>query len=311
MTTDNENPLHQDTTELGRLLLGMRAAYVRGENVMEYARKISNADGNSAIATLIAYDLQSGSYNQWWRANPDVHTRLFTQLAEILDPLLIGQNSLLEIGSGEATTLAGVLQNLSNKPSHILGLDISWSRCSEGIRWLAEKEAHAKLFVADLFNIPLEDNSIDVVYTSHSLEPNGGREVEAVRELMRIARSAVVLVEPVFELSSKSVQTRMLAHGYVRGLKKTAEDLGANVTDYRLLDYASNPLNQSGLIVIKKDIGRTVDEAPSWRCPLTHTPLKDLGDVYFAEQAGLAYPVIRGIPMLRSEHCIIASKIED
>jgi ubiquinone/menaquinone biosynthesis C-methylase UbiE len=34
----------------------------------------------------------------------------------------------------------------------------------------------ADLVVADLFHIPFADNSVDVVYTSHSLEPNGGRE---------------------------------------------------------------------------------------------------------------------------------------
>lgn len=113
--------------------------------------------------------------------------------------------------------------------SHALGLDISWSRCTEGQSWLSEKEVAARLFVADLFNIPLEDESVDVIFTSHSIEPNGGREEDALRELMRVARRAVVLIEPIYELANADAQSHMRSHGYVRGLKETAERLGAKV----------------------------------------------------------------------------------
>jgi hypothetical protein len=37
--------------------------------------------------------------------------------------------------------------------------------------------------------------------------------------------------------------------------------------------------------------------------------MKDLADVFVAEQTGLVYPVLRGILLLRAEHGIIASKI--
>lgn len=203
------------------------------------------------IATLIAYDLQVGSYVAGARENPEGNSRWCAQLAEILDPLLNKQSSLLEVGCGEATTLAGVLQHLTNMPRHPLGLDISWSRCTEGQGWLSEQKVSAQLFVADLFNIPLEDASVDVVYTSHSIEPNGGREEDAIRELMRVARRAVVLVEPIYELANPDAQARMRHHGYVRGLKETAERLGAKVNAC-LLDYRSDPLNPSGLILIEK-----------------------------------------------------------
>lgn len=48
------------------------------------------------------------------------------------------------------------------------------------------------------------------------------REEEAIRELMRVARRAVVLVEPIYELANSEAQARMHTHGYVRGLKETA-----------------------------------------------------------------------------------------
>lgn len=309
MNTQSDKSLRSDAEELRLLILGMRDAYMRGENAMEYARQAAGVVGNSAVATLIAYDLQSGSYIAEAKNNPDVNARWCNQLAKIIDPLLSKQGSILEVGCGEATTLAGVLSQVTNVPRYGLGLDISWSRCSEGQRWLAEKKSPARLFVADLFNIPLEDDSVDVVYTSHSLEPNGGREESAIRELMRVARHAVVLVEPIYELASADAQLRMERHGYVRGLKKTAEALGAQVSEYRLLENTNNPLNPSGLILIEKSNEPVNLGAPCWRCPLTHQAINDLGDVFVSTEAALAYPVMRGVPLLRVEHGVVASKI--
>lgn len=309
MNRKSDNPLRSDVAELRQLIMGMRAAYASGENAMEYARQTSSTDGNSVVAALIAYDLQAGSYVASARENPEGNLRWSKQLAEILDTLLTKQCSLLEVGCGEATTLAEVLQHVVNKPSHSLGLDFSWSRCTEGLGWLAEKKASARLFVADLFNIPLENESVDIVYTSHSLEPNGGREEDAIRELMRVARRAVVLIEPIYELANTDAQSRMRSHGYVRGLKETAERLGVNVSAYRLLDYTPTTYNPSGLVLIEKSGISQSGSAPAWRCPITHTHMNDLDDVFVSGQSGLVYPVLRGIPMLRAEHGIVASKI--
>lgn len=310
MNNESDNPFRSDVAELRQLILGMRAAYARGDNSMEYARQAASTVGNSSVATLIAYDIQAGTYVAGVRANPDANLRWCAQLAKILGSFLTEQSSLLEVGCGEATTLTDVIKHLNQPPKHVLGLDISWSRCAEGRGWLSEHNVPGKLFVADLFDIPLEDESVDVVYTSHSLEPNGGREEEAIRELMRVARHAVVMVEPIYELANSEAQSRMRTHGYVRGLKETAECLGAIVSDYRLLDYIPAPLNPSGLVLIEKNTTAAGSE-PAWRCPLTHTAMKDLGDVFAAVQAGLVYPVLRGIPMLRAEHGIVASKISD
>lgn len=309
METAPDNELHSDVTKIGRLIIGMRAAYARGENAMAHARQVTGAPGNSSVSALIAYDLQTGTYIAGARANPEEQVRWCAQLSEVLSPYVTEQSSILEVGSGEATTLAGVLKCLDKAPKHALGFDISWSRCAAGLNWLSEEKVTARLFVADLFDIPLADGSVDVVYTSHSLEPNGGREDAAIHELIRISRRAVVLVEPLYELANSAAQARMRFHGYVRGLKESAERLGAKVVDYRLLSFTSNQLNPSGLILIEKEAAPDVNAETTWRCPLTHTPLVDLGDVFAAVHTGLVYPVLRGIPMLRAEHAIVASSI--
>ncbi|MCB5189970.1 class I SAM-dependent methyltransferase [Methylobacillus arboreus] len=298
------------TANFRELIQGMRNAFSRGENVMEYARKFTGADINMEIATLIAYDLQAGSYIKGTLANPDDKDIWCAQLAELLTPLVDSKTSLMEVGCGEATTIAGVLGHLKSKPICTLGFDISWSRCHMGNGWLSQKGQSATLFVADIFNIPLEDNSVDVVYTSHSIEPNGGREQEAITELWRVARKAVVLVEPVFELASEEAKQRMIKHGYVRNLKLAAERLPSPITEYRLLDYSSNRLNPSGVIVLDKQ-GLSESGEIKWRCPITFNKLSNEQDVFVAQESGFVYPVLRGIPLLRTDHAVVASRLMD
>lgn len=297
--------------ELKELILEMRAAFFRGENAMEHARKITNSDKNSVAAALIAYDLQAGSYIEAARNDPSFRKAWCGQIAEIIERHAPGAGSILEAGCGEATTLTGVYQAMKTGHPEALGFDISWSRINKGNGWLAEQKVPGHLFVADLFGIPLADDSIDVVYTSHSLEPNGGRETEAIRELLRVAGRMVVLVEPLYELAGEEAKRRMEHHGYARGLLKAAEHTGARILEYRLLGHIANPLNPSGVIVIEKQqekIDRP-DGKIRWQCPLTATPLENLVDVYYSKEAGVAYPVLRNIPVLMAANAVVASNL--
>jgi len=304
---------------IARILLGMREAYSKGENAMEWCRNCfrrgnETEEGNDLLATLVAYDLQAGTYISAARADREKNRLWCRQLADLLSSVIAEGDSILEVGVGEATTLAGVLLEIRAKLSLALGFDVSWSRASEGKKWLMENDCVAELFVADLMNIPLADASVDVVYSSHSLEPNRGKEADAIRECLRVARKAVVLVEPIYELASREAQARIRSHGYVEGLRETAARLGAKVSDYRLLDYTPNPLNPSGVVHLTKvgasDGSKDQSIAIAWRCPITAVALEAGAEFFYAREVGLAYPVLRGIPMLRAEHVIVASKLE-
>jgi hypothetical protein len=207
--------------------------------------------------------------------------------------------------------MGGVLQALKNKPSASYGFDVSWSRIQVGRQWLEELGQRAQLFVGDLMDIPMQAGSVDFVYSSHSLEPNGGREAAMIAECMRVARYAVVLVEPIYELADAAAQARMESHGYIRGLYDAAAQMGAAIVDYRLLDYCSNPLNPSGVLIIKKaQAVKVSDEEPGsmWQCPLTGSLLLPTQDGFHAPATGLVYPILRGVPLLRQEHAIVASR---
>jgi uncharacterized protein YbaR (Trm112 family) len=292
----------------GPLVIGMRDAYYKGENAMEYARSQLGKGENLSEATLVAYDLQAGSYSEQTRRSYEDNTRWCQQIVDVLREDFTRGNSLLEVGVGEATTLATVVRLLGGVTGKVMGLDLSWSRCDAAMAWLKEERVSADIFVGDLFAIPLADESVDVVYTSHSLEPNGGREFEALRELLRVARRRLILCEPIYELGSVEAQARMLKHGYVRGLDDTLKQLGAKATTCSLLPYTPNPLNPSGIIVVDKIASNQGNCDPALRCPLTHTPLVRMDDVYHSPTAGIVYPILDGIPLLRAEHAVIASK---
>jgi SAM-dependent methyltransferase len=306
------------TRQIAEIIRGMREVYSKGENAMEWCRDYlhradESLEENDLLATLVAYDLQAGSYVSAARSNRKRNQRWCRQLADLLSSPLAEGGSILEVGVGEATTLAGVLAECAVKPDVAFGFDVSWSRVSVANQWLRENGQRAELFVADLLNIPMEDESVDVVYSSHSLEPNRGKEEEAIRECLRVARKAVVLVEPIYELASREAQARIRSHGYVEGLRETAERLGAKVSDYRLLDYTPNPLNPSGVIHLTKsgvsDESIELSGVSVWRCPVTDVALEAGKEFFYARQVGLAYPVLRGVPMLRAEHVIVASEL--
>lgn len=303
--------MKSDMQELGDLIVGMRAAYARGENAMAWARDNSTRADNALVSTLIAYDLQAGSYVAGALANPKYANSWCAQLAGLIRPYVEPGDRVMEVGVGEATTLTGVIKAVNCQHIAALGFDVSWSRIKVAREWAEGNSVDMRLFVGDLFHIPLADNSIDVIYTSHSLEPNGGMEVTAISELLRVARKAVVLIEPIYELASENAQKRMADHGYVRGLKSTSENLGARVVEYGLLDICCNPLNPSGVVLLVKPGASPIASSElregGWQCPMTGVPLVDQGDIFFAEQVGIAYPVMRGIPLLRAEHGVVAS----
>ncbi len=212
--------------------------YANGGNIIKYLKSLNKKDQNTIEDILISYDFQSGSYIKSFSENLDYKEKYSAALAKVIESL--GSfDSIMEAGIGEATTLYSLLNRLTRIPPNIFGFDISWSRLKFAKNFLAEFDfTDVTLFTTNLFEIPLLDNSVDIVYTSHSIEPNGGREEDAIRKLYRIADKYVILLEPSYEFADKESRDRMKEHGYVTKLYATAKGLGYNIIEHRLFDYS-------------------------------------------------------------------------
>lgn len=276
-----------------------------GGNIIEYLKNINNSERNTVEDILISYDFQAGTYIAGYKKNPEHLNKYCNALAKIINGFR-GIDSILEVGVGEATTLHALIRSLDNKPSKIFGFDISWSRLKFAKEFLAEYcLSNVKLFTANLFEIPLLDNSIDIVYTSHSIEPNGGKEKEALKELYRITKQYLILLEPAYEFANTEAKARMIKYGYITELYSTAIELGYKIIEHRPFEYSSNSLNPTGIMIIEKvDVS---SNAPDLVCPVSHTGLIKYNEsILYSTESFLAYPILDEIPCLLKESSVLA-----
>jgi ubiquinone/menaquinone biosynthesis C-methylase UbiE/uncharacterized protein YbaR (Trm112 family) len=287
-----------------KLIKKIRDIYQANQNMMEFLRG-SNDSRNDIESIMISYDFQAGSYIKAATKNHeyiDSYTDCINKELKKLGTF----KSIMEIGVGEATIMSPLMQK--NDPNNTLkkfGFDISWSRVRYAKEYSNSFQQKINFFTANLFEIPLPDNSIDILYTSHSLEPNGGAEKEALKELYRVAGKYVVLLEPDFENGSEEAKARMIKHGYVTNLKQHAEELGYEIVIHRPFDICINPLNPTGLTIIKKNENQIKDV--QYVCPITKGALNKIRGNWYSKETGLLYPEIDEIPCLLEQNAILAT----
>jgi len=289
----------------------LKESYAQGENVTALLRETLGVDHNTQEIIEISYDIQAGSYiDAMNRESMATYKAAFTsELADIIHSLC-EPVSILEAGVGEATTLSGVLGHM-DKGVKSYGFDLSWSRLAHAKNWLhTQGKFNTQLCCGDLSNMPYLDNAIDLVYTSHSIEPNGGNEEAILRELYRVTRKYLILLEPGYELAGEEAKQRMDSHSYCKNLPGIAEKLGYHVVRHELFPYVTNPLNPTALTIISK-LSDTDLPDQVLACPKFKTPLKEVQGALFSQEALVAYPILAGIPCLRIENGILASKFDD
>lgn len=288
-----------------KLLPKLKKVYKSGGNIIQFLKQGAKRRNNPEDIK-IAYDFQAGSYTRLAQKNRAYLDAYTSALKKIFDRIP-DFHSILEVGVGEATLMGPLMQKIDPKNTFKkYGFDLSWSRLRFAKENLQKRKNNAALFMANLFEIPLPDNSIDIVYTSHSLEPNGGNELSALKELHRISRKYIILLEPDYKYASRQGKQRMRRHGYVEDLRGAAKKLNYQVKEHRLFEVSINPSNPTALTIIKINKSSTVYKRPSFVCPVTKTPLKKYGNFLFSKKAGLIYPILKSIPCLERRNSILA-----
>jgi len=293
------------------LIPRIRQLFRQNGNILEFLRSTNGTTGNSVDDILISYDFQAGSYVKFAEENPEYVEKYSNIIAAELNSL--GSiSSLIEVGVGEGTTLANVVARLHRRPNQVFGFDISWSRILKANEYCRTRSVSAELFIGDLFSIPLADNSVDVVYTSHSLEPNGGREVDALKELFRIARRYIVLFEPSNEIADQEGRDRMIRNGYIQNLRAHIGALGYSLRRFYAVDVVANHLNPTAAYVIEKtNLDLPLGERVQFCCPISKGVLLEQTDHFYSADSLISYPKIGGIPCLFSGYGVLTTKHAD
>lgn len=295
-----------------------KKAYAEGKNVTELLRAQKNTNINTSEIIETAYDLQAGTYIEHVTKNPKQASLYTNELAQILDNHIKSGDTLLDIGTGELTTLSLLMSALINKPSEVYALDISWSRIYKGIDFaknkMGEEYQRVTPFVSDISEIPLLDKSINLTTSSHALEPNGGKLKELLMELFRVTIDKLVLFEPCYEINSKEGKERMDKLGYIKNVDGVVKDLGGELVEKVTIKNTSNPLNPTACFIIKPPAmgAQPLQERNSiFSVPGTNIPLKKIEDFYYSNETGLCYPTLKNIPILKSNCSILATSLSD
>lgn len=284
--------------------IALKRLFLQGVNIIDHMRRANSEHSNDSTAILYSYDLQAGSYIDALN-DPDYvafKSRRAAIVAQLVDS--VKPASLLDVGTGEGTSLLPLLQQLSRVPPAVLAFDLSLSRVLYARNHLGDA---VRLFVADMLHIPMADHSIDVVVTYHAAEPNGGRESDIIKELLRITRRRLIMMEPSYELGTPTTKNRIERLHYVRGLPDAIRTLGHSLARHELLE-SWRPDNQTGLIVVDKEPRGVADLR--FHSPISGSPLEERDGYLYSTEDGFVFPKIDGVPCLNPENAVLATRLD-
>lgn len=299
-----------------KLMCAAREIYASGGNVSDFLKKELGQKANSKEIIEFAYDLQAGSYVEYV-SNNTKRTNLYAEeMASLLFPHMDGMDSVLDVGAGEMTTLSLLLRNLGFIPAQMFAFDISWSRISRGRTFmtsaLGADSKDIKTFVSDIASIPLPSSSVDLVVSSHALEPNGADLESLIIELFRVCRKKLILFEPSYEMNSPEGKERMTSLGYIKDLPGAVRRNGGKMLKMVPVINIARRENPTYCHVIEPPLAERknkFDVRPQYTVPGTEYTLAMADGFWHSEDVGLAFPVLQGIPVLRNEKAFWASDL--
>jgi ubiquinone/menaquinone biosynthesis C-methylase UbiE len=292
----------------------IKKLYAQNTNLTEYFKTTQNKQNLSLQEIELIYDLQSGNYSKNYQNNPTYKaykTEYAKEIVQHIKALKFDFDSILEAGIGEATTFVDVIKNLNQNQLKSFGVDVSWSRLAYAKKFLKHNDIKkTKLATGLLENLPFLDNCIDIVYTSHSIEPNRGKEQCILKELYRVTKNYLILLEPSYELGCDKQKKRMDSLAYAKNLLHHCQELGYNVIQHELLKNHSAEHNKTSIIIIEKSKKRTKTK-DYFACPQSKTKLFKNKNFYYSAESFYSYPILEKIACLNSENKILSTKIEE
>ena len=298
----------QKIQKISKLYKNLKYFYNKNINIHNYLNKKKFLNQE---AIQISYDLQSGSYIKKIKKYKTIDKKVFQVFNKILDKNFKNIKSVLDFGSGELTRFNYVINFFSNKKKiRYFACDISLNRLHVGKNFFdksfKKKGVNLNLFVVDNFRLPLPDNSIDVIITCHAIEPNRKNKEKIIKELLRVCKKGLCLMEPHYEVATINQKKRMDYYKYVKGIPKFFDKMKYN---YKIITKNAHisPNNPSSIFVVKKK-KITKYAKIQFINPLNKKNLVKLRNFLYCTYSGRLFPVFDGITIFSNNSSIFLPK---
>ena len=278
-----------------------RKKYAERKNIQLFLKnKLKKTD-----VIKISYDTQSGDYIKYFNKLPKKKIeKIYYPLIKAINNNFKYSKTILDFGCGELTTSYYVFNHLKKKIVKYLANDNSLNRLIIGknnLRKYLNKNDFKKfeIFCNSEYKLPFKENSIDLVFTIHSLEPNNKIKEKIFDELYRISRHGIIFMEPHYEIASKKQKKRMVNLDYVRGFERLLKNKKIN---YQIIKkkYHINNENISSLFIIKK---KKTNKKNNHRFvdPLDLTELKDFKKYFYSKNNFRIFPIIDDVKIFNND----------
>ena len=291
-------------SEIYNIINNVRKLYSKNKNIIKYLNENYKGKISKEKVIEIAYNFQSGSYIKFYEEKKSsfqkLHDELSLKMLDIFEEFDVNPISLLDAGCGEMTTLTSIINKLPFDLD-VFAFDTSIPRVLLGRDFFNKNiliDSKLTPFVSSMSEIPLPSNSIDVVMTHHSIEPNNRYEKKIINELLRVTKKVLILFEPSFVRGSPDIQKRMLKHNYAKNIDKHIK----NVTGYVRTESINNSVNKLNPTyfhaVVKNNIKKKLGKI-EFTSPGTDFKLTQKSSWFHSKEFNLIFPMFKDLPILK------------
>mgnify|MGYP001185280535 CR=1 FL=1 len=175
--------------------------------------------------------------------------------------------SFMEIGAGELTNFLDIYKKSGNNFRRMIALDLSFNRLFKGKKFLEDNKFKLDYYLCgNAEKIPLSDDSVDLSYSVHCLEQVPHLAEKIVKEMIRVSKNYIVLIEPSFQFGSIATKNKIFKKGYIRLSDIFFKKFNANII-YRNIDRLSSYTNSAEIIILEKANKKNNGDKFEFICP--------------------------------------------
>tara|TARA_Y100000768_G_scaffold370768_1_gene336842 strand:+ start:144 stop:1034 length:891 start_codon:yes stop_codon:yes gene_type:complete len=163
---------------------------------------------------------------------------------------------VLEVGAGELTQYYLIKKYLDKKKFGLersCALDLSLKRLEIGKKFLNSKNQNIEIFQGDAQKMPFKENEFDFLYTCHCLEQVPHLFEACLKEMLRVSKKYILLIEPSYELTNIVTRNYIYKKHYIKISDKILNKTLKNISYKRFKMPIFQYIDGAELVIIEKD----------------------------------------------------------